>query len=179
MGSTVGSDNFGAGRLAGEHLLARGRRKIAFLGQADSHYPEFKNRYEGLVRAVETAGLQHDPDLVVPAISSEDQGYTAARQLLAKGKPFDAIFAGSDLIAIGAMRALAEAGLSIPGDIALVGFDDIPAASLTSPPLTTVMQDMRHAGEALVETVMAQVEDRQPPSPVLPTRLVVRGSTGG
>ncbi len=65
------------------------------------------------------------------------------------------------------------------GDVALVGFDDIPAASLTSPPLTTVMQDMRHAGEALVETVMAQVEELQPPSPILPTRLVVRASTGG
>ena len=179
IGATVGSDNFGAGRLAGEHLLARGRRKIAFLGQADSHYPEFKNRYEGLVRAVETAGLTHDPELVVPAISSEELGYQAAKKLLASGKSFDAIFAASDLIAIGAMRALGEAGLSITGDVALVGFDDIPAASLTSPPLTTVMQDMRHAGVALVETVMAQVEDKPPPSPFLPTRLVVRGSTGG
>ena len=99
--------------------------------------------------------------------------------MLQSGEPFDAVFAASDLIAIGAMRALAEAGLSIPGDVAVVGFDDIPAASLTSPPLTTVMQDMRHAGVALVETVMAQVEDKPPPSPFLPTRLVVRGSTGG
>ncbi|MCW1383462.1 LacI family DNA-binding transcriptional regulator [Novosphingobium sp. KCTC 2891] len=179
IGATVGSDNFGAGRLVGEHLLARGRRSIAFLGQADSHYPEFERRYAGLVRALETAGIAQDADLVVDAISSEQIGYDAARTLLSRGKPFDAIFAASDLIAIGAMRALAEAGLHVPGDVAVVGFDDLPAASLTSPPLTTVMQDMRQAGAALVETVLAQTEDKPLPVAVLPTRLVVRGSTGG
>ncbi len=179
IGATVGSDNFGAGRLAGEHLLARGRRKIAFLGQADVHYPEFSKRYDGLVRAIETAGLEADTGLLFDAISSEESGYNACRALLESGHPFDAIFAASDLIAIGAMRALAQAGLSVPGDVAIVGFDDIPAASFTTPPLTTVMQDMRHAGEALVGSVMAQVEDRPPPPTILPTRLVVRGSTGG
>ncbi len=179
IGATIGSDNFGAGRLVGEHLLARGRKAIAFLGQADSHYPEFERRHAGLVRAMQTAGLKQDPDLVVDAISSEDVGYAAAKTLLARGKPFDAVFAASDLIAIGALRALSEAGLSVPQDVALVGFDDLPAASHTSPPLTTVMQDMRHAGEALVETVLAQIEDRPTPPPVLPTRLVVRASSGG
>lgn len=179
IGSTIGSDNFGAGRLVGEHLLARGRRTIAFLGQADSHYPEFQQRHAGLLRALQTAGIAPDPELYVDATSSEDFGYAAAQDLLSRGKPFDAMFAASDLIAIGAMRALSEAGLSIPKDVALVGFDDLPAASHTSPPLTTVMQDMRHAGEALVETVLAQIEDRPPPPSVLPTRLVVRASSGG
>ncbi|WP_226016895.1 LacI family DNA-binding transcriptional regulator [Novosphingobium sp. FKTRR1] len=179
IGATVGSDNFGAGRLAGEHLLARGRRTIAFLGQADSHYPEFQQRHAGLLRAIATARLQSDPALVVDAISSEDSGYQAARRLLERDLPFDAVFAASDLIAIGAIRALAEAGLRVPDDIAVVGFDDIPAASFTSPPLTTVVQDMRLAGEALVETVLAQIESRPPPVSVLPTRLVVRASSGG
>lgn len=179
IGATIGSDNFGAGRLVGEHLLARGRRQIAFLGQADSHYPEFERRHAGLVRAMETAGIAPDPDLVVDAISSEEIGYAAARTLISRGKPFDAIFAASDLIAIGALRALYEAGLSVPRDVALVGFDDLPGAGHTTPPLTSVMQDMRHAGEALVETVLAQIEDRAPPPAVLPTRLVVRASTGG
>jgi DNA-binding LacI/PurR family transcriptional regulator len=72
IGATVGSDNFGAGRLAGEHLIARGRRRIAFLGQADSHYPEFEQRHAGLLRALAAAGLSQDPALVVDAISSED-----------------------------------------------------------------------------------------------------------
>lgn len=179
IGATIGSDNFGAGRLVGEHLLARGRKRIAFLGQADSHYPEFEQRYSGLEKAIETAGLLADRSLVVDAVSSEQIGYDAACELLARGKPFDAIFAASDLIAIGAMRALAEAGISVPGDVAVVGFDDIPAASLTTPPLTTIMQDIRQAGEALVDCVVGQVEGRLPTARVLPARLVVRASSGG
>ncbi|MFM2370660.1 MAG: hypothetical protein RIS85_382 [Pseudomonadota bacterium] len=179
IGATVGSDNFGAGRLAGEHLLARGRKRIAFLGQADSHYPEFEQRYAGLEKAIITAGLAPDRALVVNAVSSEEVGYTATRELLARGKPFDAIFAASDLIAIGAMRALAEVGKAVPGDVAVVGFDDIPAASLTTPPLTTIMQDTRLAGEALVDSVLAQVENRPHAPRVLPARLVVRASSGG
>ncbi len=75
------------------------------------------------------------------------------------------------------MRALAGAGRRIPGDVAVVGFDNIPAASLTSPPLTTIQQDIAGAGECLVETVLAQIECRDPPAPRLPTRLIVRGST--
>lgn len=179
IGATVGSDNFGAGRLAGEHLLARGRKRIAFLGQADSHYPEFAQRYAGLAKAIATAGLEVDPALVVEAVSSEEIGYKSARELLLRGVAFDAVFAASDLIAIGAMRALAEAGLSIPGDVAVVGFDDIPAAAFTSPPLTTLMQDIRLAGEVLVESVLAQIEGRAPNPRVLPARLVVRASSGG
>ena len=93
------------------------------------------------------------------------------------GKDFDAIFAASDLIAIGAMRALAEAGKRVPEDVAVVGFDDIPAASLTTPPLTTIMQDVRGAGEALVETLMAQIEGSDLPPRKLPGKLVVRGSS--
>jgi DNA-binding LacI/PurR family transcriptional regulator len=76
------------------------------------------------------------------------------------------------------MRALAEAGLSVPGEVALVGFDDIPAASQTSPPLTTIMQDIKGAGERLVETLLAKIEGRAMPGNRLPTRLVVRKSCG-
>jgi DNA-binding LacI/PurR family transcriptional regulator len=74
--------------------------------------------------------------------------------------PFDAIFAASDLIAIGAQRVLADAGPAVPEDVAIVGFDDIPAAGFANPPLTTVVQDIRLAGEALVESVLAQIEER-------------------
>jgi DNA-binding LacI/PurR family transcriptional regulator len=179
IGSTVGSDNVGAGRIVGEHLLAQGRRRVAFLGQADDHYPEFADRYRGLCAALAEAGIAPDPALQRDAISHEDSGHAAARALIEAGAEFDAIFAASDLIAIGAMRALAAAGKSVPGDVAVVGFDDLPAASLTNPPLTTMMQDLRGAGELLVEALAAQIEDRPPPPRTLPARLVVRQSTTG
>jgi len=176
-GATVGSDNLGAGRLAGEHLIEGGRRRIAFLGHADAHYPEFAHRYDGLCDALREADIPADPALQFDALTSEDAGFRAASALIASGKPFDAIFAASDLIAIGAMRALAGAGRRIPEDVAVIGFDNIPAASLTSPPLTTIQQDIAGAGECLVETVLAQIEGSEPPEPRLPTRLILRGST--
>ncbi|WP_095013099.1 LacI family DNA-binding transcriptional regulator [Tsuneonella mangrovi] len=177
-GVTIGSDNHGAGRTAGEHLIERGRKRIAFLGHSDEHYPEFAARYQGLCDALRAAGIEPDPKLCRDAITTEAAGYAAAKDLIGSGAQFDAIFAASDLIAIGAMRALGEAGRSIPGDVAVVGFDDIPAASLTRPPLTTVMQDVRGAGERLVETLLAQIEERDGPDTRLPTRLVVRDSSG-
>ncbi len=179
IGPTVGSDNVGAGRLAGDHLLSIGRRRIAFLGQADEHYPEFADRYRGLCQAMAAVGIGPDPALQVDALTAEDAGHAAAQTLIARAKPFDAIFAASDLIAIGAMRALAEAGLSVPDDVAIVGFDDIPAASLTTPPLTTIMQDIKGAGQLLVDTLVAQVDDAPPPPCTLAARLVVRRSTAG
>src|SRR3546814_8630094 len=100
-------------------------------------------------RAMAAAGLAADPALRQNAVSSEESGYAAAKALLARGTTFDAIFAGGDLIAIGAMRALAEAKLRCPQDVALIGFDDIPAASQTTPTRTPVMQDMKGAGEQI------------------------------
>jgi DNA-binding LacI/PurR family transcriptional regulator len=179
IGATVGSDNFGAGRQAGHHLVKQGRRRIAFLGQADEHYPEFADRYCGLQAALAAVGIAADPALQINAITTEESGYASALALIASAVDFDAIFAGSDLIAIGAMRALAEAGLRVPADIALVGFDDIPAASMTNPPLTTIVQDLKLAGILLIETLLAQIEEKEPPAPVLPTRLVQRRSCGG
>ena len=179
IGPTVGSDNVGAGRLAGEHLAAIGRRRIAYLGFADEHYPEFADRYRGLCDGLAGCGIKTDRKLQVDAISTEASGHSAARALLARGAAFDAIFAASDLIAMGAMRALTEAGKTIPGDVAIIGFDDIPAASLTNPPLSTIMQDLRAAGELLVEALLGEIEDRPMPPRTLPARLVVRRSSGG
>lgn len=178
IGATIGSDNLGAGRTAGEHLLALGRNRVAFLGQADEHYPEFAGRYQGLCAALETAGITPDPALQINALTGEEEGYAAMRQLLGTGVQFDAVFAASDLIAIGAMRALAEAGRKVPGDVAVIGFDNIPAAALTAPPLTTVMQDMRGAGEALLEALCEQIEGGEARSRTLPAKLVIRASTG-
>ncbi|MFM5953797.1 MAG: LacI family DNA-binding transcriptional regulator [Novosphingobium sp.] len=179
IGATVGSDNRGAGRLAGEHLLALGRKRIAFLGQADEHYPEFAERYRGLCEAQGAAGLATDPALQADALSSEEDGRHAMEVLLARKAPFDAVFAASDLIAIGAIHALTDAGLRVPQDVAVMGFDDIPAASLTTPPLTTVMQDLNAAGDLLVETLLDRIEGRTAEPRTIPARLVIRRSTAG
>ncbi|MFM5886366.1 MAG: LacI family DNA-binding transcriptional regulator [Novosphingobium sp.] len=179
IGATVGSDNYGAGQSAAEHLLALGRRRIAFIGQADEHYPEFAERYRGMCAALERAGIAPDPALQRGGVSYEDDGQRAVEDLLARGTAFDAVFAASDLIAIGAMRALAAAGLRIPEDVAVVGFDNQPAASMTSPPLTTVMQDLKSAGELLVDTLLDQIEDRPVANRAIPTKLIVRRSTSG
>lgn len=175
-GLSIGSDNFGGCFDATAHLLAHGRRQIAFLGMADSHAPEFFERYQGFTSALTEAGIK--PAANIDAISTEQSGYVAARQLLARGIGLDAIIAASDLIAIGAMRALQEAGCDVPGQVAVVGFDDLPAASLVAPALTTVMQDTQRAGEVLVDTLLALVHGKPVESTILPTRLMIRNSCG-
>lgn len=177
QGSVIGCDNFAGGNDAGRHLIARGRRRVAFLGDATSQYPESRDRYRGLAAALQAAGLPVDPGLQVDALSSEASGYDAACRLIARGIAFDAIFAASDMIALGAVRALAEAGRSVPNDVALVGFDDIPAASLAQPPLTTIRQDYAQAGELLVDMLIRRVGGQETAPVLLAPELVVRKSS--
>ena len=177
-GVSIGCDNRQGGYLVGAHLRERGRERIAFLGDASSHYPEFFERYRGCDDALRAQGTAMDPALQVDAESSEEAGYAAARELLGRGLPFDAVFAGSDLIAIGAMRALDEHGLRVPEDVAVVGFDDIPMARFAQPSLTTVYQDTIRAGELLVDTLMKLVHDQPAESITLPAQLVIRRSSG-
>jgi DNA-binding LacI/PurR family transcriptional regulator len=177
-GVSIGCDNVDGGRQVGAHLAGLGRRRIAFLGDASSHYPEFHDRYRGCDAALREVGARMDPALQVDAESSEDAGFAAARALIARGTPFDAVFAASDLIAVGAMRALADHGLRVPEDVPVVGFDDIPMARFTRPPLTTVAQDTTRAGELLVETLLGLVRDEPAESITLPATLVVRRSCG-
>jgi DNA-binding LacI/PurR family transcriptional regulator len=177
-GTTIGCDNYRGGQDATEYLISHGRNHIAFLGDASSAYPEFLDRYNGHAAAMNAAELQAPNTLRFAAINTEESGYEAATALIASGVPFDAIFAASDLIAIGAMRALEEAGLNVPADVAIVGFDDIPLASLAHPPLTTVQQDYKRAGEALVDALLRQIRGERSTGAVLQTKLVVRKSSG-
>ena len=154
--------------------MERGRRAIAFLGTVDAGSPEFVARWTGFRRALDEADIVHDPRLVVDALPTEESGRQAALQLLDRDIEFDAIFATSDLAALGAMRALHDARIDVPGDVSIVGFDDLAAARLSEPPLTTISQDARQAGEALVTTLIAKIEEREPDSVLLPVRLVVR-----
>jgi DNA-binding LacI/PurR family transcriptional regulator len=175
-GVSVGSDNAQGGFDVTHHLLAQGRRKVAFLGTATSHSPEFFDRYRGYERAMMEAQVPTSSALQVDAFNLEESGFNAVNELRARGVQFDAIVAASDLIAIGALRALQESGIDVPRQVAVVGFDDIPAASLTNPPLTTVMQDTRRAGELLVETLLRQIAGEAASNSMIPTRLVVRKS---
>lgn len=175
-GVSIGCDNFHGGLDMGRHLVARGYRRIAFLGDATDHYPEFRERYRGLVHALAEAGVAADPALVQHAISSEEAGHAAARRLLEGGARFDAVFAASDMIAIGALRALGERGLRVPHDVGLAGYDDIPMAAMTSPGLTTMQQDTKTAGTLLVETLIAMIRGEPAQTHCLPVRLVVRES---
>ena len=175
--TTIGCDNAAGGHQAGEHLVGLGRKQVAFLGDASSRYPEFQDRYRGLCAALRAAGMVVDPGLQVDAITTEESGHEAALRLLGRSIQFDAIFAGSDLIAIGAMRALEERGMRVPEDVSVVGFDDIPAAALSHPPLTTVAQDYARAGEALVDALIGQINGASGQHAMLMPRLVVRRST--
>lgn len=178
-GLSIGCDNRQGGREITAHLLAGGRRRIAFLGEAAEHCPEFLDRFRGYRDALAAAGLEHDPALRADAINTEQSGHDAALALLDGGHEFDAVFAASDLIAIGAIRALTERGLRVPQDVAVAGFDDIPLSSAVNPPLTTVQQDTTHAGEVLVDTLIAQIHETPAQSRMLPAKLIVRRSCGG
>ncbi|MFC4525997.1 LacI family DNA-binding transcriptional regulator [Dyella halodurans] len=174
---SVGCDNVSGGQAVTTHLIAQGCRRIAFLGDASSHYPEFFDRYRGHVKALGDAGLEAEPLLQVNAESTERSGYDALEKLLSHGVSFDAVFAASDLIAIGAMRALADHGLKVPDDVALAGFDDITMASFVNPPLTTVLQDTKQAGEILVDNLLRLIRGEPAESAMLPARLIVRRSS--
>ena len=177
-GATVGSDNEQGGFDATEHLIRLGRKRIAFVGSAEPAYPEFLDRWRGYCRALEANGIVPLEELRVDAEPDEAEGRAAVAELIGRDDGFDAIFAASDLAAIGAMHALQSLGRSIPDEVAIVGFDDLPAASLASPPLSTVRQDARAAGEALIDALIESVELGAATSRLLPVKLVVRESSG-
>jgi DNA-binding LacI/PurR family transcriptional regulator len=176
IGATVSSDNEQGGFEATGHLLQQGRRSIAFIGTGGPGFPEVQERWRGYCRALRAAGIEPDERLRADAAPSECEGRVAVAQLLESGAEFDAIFAASDVAAIGAMHALQQAGRKVP-DTAVIGFDDIPAASLASPPLTTVTQDSRRAAEALIDTLIESIETGSARDKTLPVRLTVRESS--
>jgi alanine racemase len=175
----VGCQNRAGGVMATEQLLSVGRRKIAFLGDRSDSYPEFKDRHLGYLDALAAAGVSPDKDLEASAVNQEAEGLEAMQSLIDAGAEFDAVFAASDLIAFGAIKCLRRAGIRVPEDVSVVGFDDTPAASFFNPSLTTIRQDTQKAAEALVGNLLAMIDGESVPSPLLPLSLVVRRSCGG
>jgi DNA-binding LacI/PurR family transcriptional regulator len=177
-GHSLCCDNIQGAYEATRHLVQLGRRSIAFAGGASEHCPEFQHRYQGYAQALREAGLESDERLQADAYSQEDAGYRAGLQLLDSGVPFDAVFGASDLIAIGVIRALQDRGRRVPEDVGVVGFDDISSAAYFNPPLTTVQQDTKLAGELLVDNLIKLIEGRPVEATRVPPRLIVRSSCG-
>ena len=147
-----------------------------FLGDATA--PEFRLRYEGYKHALERAPRGTARPQLVPAHLTADTAYESMRAFIRGRGKFDAVFGATDVIAISAMRAIAASGLSIPRDVAVVGFDDIAIAAHTSPPLTTVRQDLSRGARTLVDLLFRRIEGEETPSATMPAELIVRGSSG-
>lgn len=175
-GLSIGCDNEQSAIMATEYLLSLGLKHIAFLGDASEHSPEFAARYRGYCKALKRAGIAVDPRLQVDANTAEEEGYKAVLSLLQRRIAFDAVFAASDLIAIGAMKALEEAGMHVPNDVSVMGFDDLPVAAYTYPSLTTVQQNTLLAGELLVGCLLKSIAGEHVESMLLQSALKVRGS---
>lgn len=175
--SYVDVDNVGSSKEMVAYLLRLGYQRVATIGGPEGMIAG-SDRLRGYLSALRDRRLRADPNLTVYSDFTEAGGFAAMQRLL----PFkpDAVFAASDTMAIGAMRAIREAGLKVPGDIGVAGFDDMPFASRTDPPLTTVRQPIQRAGAVAVETLIDLVA--HPNSPprriILPTELVIRASCG-
>ncbi len=171
---TVGGDDGAGGRLATEHLLRRGRRRIAFFG--DTTLPEMAQRHEGYRQALLAAGLAIDPALTRRVSLLADSVSGAVAALHSQRTPIDAIVAGSDLIAMAAIGTLRDRGLRVPENVAVVGYGDLLLAAHFHPAITTIRQPVDAGGRALVAALLSFADRVVPASQVLPTDLVVRAS---
>ncbi len=171
-------DDYAAAMGIVEHLIDQGYRHIAHLTGKSGHTSAIQ-REKGYRAALAAAGRTPDPALIKPGDFSIESGRATMCSLLDQAICPDAVFAASDEMAIGALQILNERGLHVPEQIALAGFDDIPMAALTNPPLTTVHQPMREMGRAAAHHLLEQIDGRsaEPTPDVFPTRLVVRAST--
>lgn len=174
-------DHRHAAELALRHLKDLGHKKIAvFRGNEQS--ADAESRWNALAEVSQEIGLNIDPDLVVRLGSIDptpNLGYPYGKELLGRKKPFTALLAYNDISAIGAIRSFREAGLRVPDDISVVGFDDIPAAAFHHPSLTTIHQPLHRMGELAAEVLIAKIEGREASERELSVqpKIVVREST--
>ncbi|MBW8880482.1 MAG: LacI family DNA-binding transcriptional regulator [Asticcacaulis sp.] len=174
----IGSDNEGGGYAATKHLIDLGRKRIAYLGKSQPEHPEFRDRYHGYCRALKAAGLPIDEALRVDAFLAREDGAAAIDKMLDNGVAFDAVFCATDLLAMGAMQELHKRGLRVPGDVSVVGFDDLWVCSSLSPALTTVRQDTEAAARALIDGLSSLIEAEDVTDTLMPAKLVIRESCG-
>jgi DNA-binding LacI/PurR family transcriptional regulator len=174
----VDADNLGGARAAVDHLVGRGRRCVATItGPLDM--AAGLDRRTGYRQALEAAGRPLDPGLEAAGDFSTNSAERATSALLDREPHLDAIFAASDLMAVGAVRTLLRAGRRVPEDVAVVGFDDSVVAESATPPLTSVHQPVVEIGRRLVRVLLDAIGEKRsvPEATILPTRLVVRDSS--
>ena len=177
--SYVASDNVGGARLAVRHLHSLGHTRIATIAGPQGTKPG-ADRLLGYRAELRALGLAAVPEYEIEGDFYTESGEAAMRELLALPEPPTAVFAAADLMAVGAIRAAEAGGARVPGDVAVVGFDDIRLAELVAPALTTIRQDMVGIGLAAARGLVEQIEnpDITPPVLTLPVELVVRASCG-
>jgi len=173
----VDVDNIGGGRKATEFLIGLGHTKIAML-TGPSDWKSVFDRSEGYLQALQASNIPVDHDLIFNGTWLHRSGYENTTLLLKSKKPFTAIFAHNDRIARGAIYALSEAGLRVPDDISIIGYDDIPEAEFSEPPLTTIRQPAVEVGQAASKLLIQMIEDSTiPPRQIMfDTTLIVRSS---
>lgn len=174
--SVVGSNNELGGYLATEHLISSGCKRILFLG--DPEHAEMSERYKGYSRALKEFNFDLSDDLTLSCDITSKVAYGKISSLiLEQGLSFDGIVAASDMVALGALKALKERYISIPNDVGIVGFDDIAMAELFHPALTTIKQNTKAAAEIMVEELLAQFHGKKGKSVVMDIELIERKST--
>ena len=156
--TVVDVDNVDGAQQATRCLLECGHRRVAMI-TGPAPWKSVDDRTEGYTLALAAAGIPFAPRLVAEGDWSYQSGYRAMQELLARGQPFSALFAQNDQMAIGAIRALREAGRRVPQDVAVVGYDDIPAAEYCDPPLTTIRQPMREVGAVAARLLIQTIEE--------------------
>jgi LacI family transcriptional regulator len=175
--ASVDIDNVSGARRATEHLTGLGRRRIGFITNAPLAYTAARERLEGYKAALDAAGIPFDERLVGEGGFDAGSGHRAMAELLQRA-PIDGAFVASDVVAFGAIAAIREAGLNVPRDVSVVGFDDIALAAFFDPPLTTVRLPAFDLGLAAGTALLDRVAGRSlPDRTLLPTELIVRSST--
>lgn len=176
----VDVDNRSAARKAVEHLIRLGHQCIACITNAPPEYTGSAARLDGYRDALEAAGLTYDNRLVQFGDFVAESGYQAANSLLEEILPPMALFVASDVVAFGAMAAIREHGLTIPDDVALVGFDDVPLAHYVDPPLTTVRLPAAELGRQAGQVIINLIQNGKdaPKDILLDTELIIRASCG-
>jgi DNA-binding LacI/PurR family transcriptional regulator len=175
----IAIDELQGGRIATEYLIELGHRRIALLKRTPSSALS-RERFMGYQQALATAGIPYDPQLVLECAAGQRAGAQAMQQVLALAEPPTAVFTHNDVLAMGALHAIRQAGLTVPGDISIVGYDDITSAAYFSPPLTTVRTPKAELGALAGRTILELVRQKNalPTQTVtLPVELVVRAST--
>ncbi len=170
----VGTDNIAGGRLAGERLIERGARRIAFLGELRA--PEIRQRCEGVAQALAMAGIAHPPIQLDTHLASDIMEQEIAAHLDRVGAEIDGIAAASDVIALTALRVLADRGVRVPADMPVVGYDDLPLAVSAVPRITTVRQDIARGANEMVSALFRRIAGEDAPSVVMTPMLVERDS---